>query len=67
MAEIRHIGYLALCDARNHGPMRHVHRVDLGASRYRKLGKQERFSGEAPYRVCKRCLAKIVKREKSHG
>ena len=58
---IRHIGYLALCNARNFRT--NIHRIDLGSKRYRQLGVRERFKDEKPYRVCKRCLASVVRRE----
>lgn len=61
--KIRHIGHLALCGARHR--RENITRTDLGADRYRKLGVSERFKGEEPYRVCKRCLAKIIERERS--
>lgn len=62
---IRHIGYLALCSAEHHDNC--IARIDLGAARYRQLGVRERFTGEKPYRVCKRCLAVVVQHEKHFG
>lgn len=35
----------------------------LGLARYKQLGVRERFKGEAPYRICKRCMAVIKKQE----
>ena len=54
---IRHIGYLSLCGAKHH--TLNIARIDLGASRYRRLGVCERFKSEKPYRVCERCIAKL--------
>ena len=54
---IRHIGYLSLCDAKRHKDS--IVRIDLGVKRYRQLGVKDRFKGEKPYRVCKRCIAKL--------
>jgi hypothetical protein len=53
---IRHIGNTsALCDERVRANLR----VDLEVERYRQLGVTERFRDEAPYRVCKRCIARV--------
>lgn len=60
---IRHIGYLALCDAKHR--LDNISRIDLGSSRYRQLGVRELLKDEKPYRVCKRCLAKVVWRERA--
>lgn len=60
---IRHIGHFALCNAKHDDD--NIHRIDLGSSRYKQLGVRERFAGEAPYRVCKNCIRKIVARENS--
>ncbi len=35
----------------------------LGLDRYKQLGVKERFKDEPPYRICKRCLAIVAKRE----
>jgi hypothetical protein len=62
--EIRHIGYhISLC-GRIDATGTNIVRQDLGAKRYKQLGVRERFKNEAPYRVCKRCIAAIVKRER---
>jgi len=58
---IRHIGYLALCSAKHHDDS--IHRIDLGSKRYKQLGVRERFKDEKPYRVCKRCIASVVRRD----
>jgi len=55
---VRHVGYLALCDGK-HG-IDNITSVNLGVARYKRLGVRERFKGEAPYRVCKRCIAKLL-------
>ncbi len=54
---IRHIGYLALCDAKHR--MNNINRIDLGEERYRILGVKERLKDERPYRCCQRCIAKL--------
>jgi hypothetical protein len=54
---VRHLGVMALCG--RHGTKNNIDRVDLGASRYRRLGVTERFKGEPRYRVCKQCIAKL--------
>ena len=38
-------------------------REDLEYERYANLGVNERFANEKPYRICKKCLKKIKKRE----
>ena len=55
--KIRHIGYFSLCRAEHHTD--NIARIDLGAARYRRLGVRERLKNETPYRVCKRCIAKL--------
>lgn len=55
---IRHIGYLSLCDGKHRNNS--IHRIDLGVERYKALGVKERFKNEPPYRVCKRCIAKLM-------
>jgi hypothetical protein len=51
--EIRHIGIgRAFCDGRKRAMLR----TDLGADRYRRLGLKERFTGEAPYKICRACI-----------
>lgn len=62
IVKIKHIGYLSLCAARHHPD--NILRIDLGVKRYRSLGVRERFKNEAPYRVCKRCIAAIAKKQK---
>lgn len=58
--EIKHIGnVLALCDRKKSANLRE----DLGYSRYAKLGIEERFRDQLPYRICKKCLAKIFQKE----
>lgn len=53
---IRHIGNLsAICDRRRRASLRE----DLGEERYRQLGVKERHVGEAPYRICPKCIAKL--------
>ncbi len=54
---VRHIGYLSLCDAVHRADS--FLRIDLGRKRYQQLGVSERFKDEKPYRVCKRCIAKL--------
>ena len=54
---IRHIGYLSLCRAEYRAD--NIARVDLGAERYRILGVRERLKDQAPYRICKRCIARL--------
>lgn len=55
--EIRHIGFLSLCAAKHSNS--NITRIDLGAKRYKQLGVKERLKDEKPYRVCKRCIAKV--------
>lgn len=53
---IKHIGIMyAICDRRRNAHLR----TDLGVERYKQLGVKERFKGEAPYRICPRCIAKL--------
>lgn len=61
MTEIRHVGYLAICDAKHRE--NNIHRIDLGYAQYKQLGVRERFKNEKPYRVCKRCLKLLLERE----
>ena len=61
--KIRHIGIIyAICSKKinNNSSLRE----DLGYKRYKQLGVSERFVNEEPYRICKKCLAVIYKREK---
>ena len=58
---IKHIGYLALCNAKHYN--NGIHRIDLGSKRYKQFGVRERLKGEAKYRCCRRCIAKIVAQE----
>lgn len=60
---IKHIGFIALCNGLPHDHTRRIDRVDLGSSRYMRLGITERFKDQKPYRVCKRCLRIISRRE----
>ena len=54
---VKHIGVLhALCSRNLLANLRD----DLGSARYRRLGIKERYVGERPYRICKRCIAVIV-------
>ena len=55
--KIKHIGYFSLCRGEYTGT--DILRIDLGVKRYRSLGIKERFKDEKPYRVCKRCIAKL--------
>lgn len=65
MTEILHIGYgAAICGARQKDVSRNFSRQDLGAKRYRQFGVRERYKREAPYRICKRCIAIIALRER---
>lgn len=53
---IRHIGiFSAICDRRRKANLR----TDLGEERYRQLGVKERHLGEAPYRICPKCIGKL--------
>jgi len=59
--EIRHIGYVfAICN----NSISACLRDDLGYKRYKQLGVKERFKDEPKYRICKKCLKIIKKREK---
>lgn len=53
---IKHIGLMrALCDRRKRAYLRE----DLGVDRYKVLGVSELFVGEAPYRICARCISRV--------
>lgn len=57
---VRHIGiFNALCNKRHKANLR----TDLGFERYLNLGINERFYNEKPYRICKKCLNIIQKKE----
>lgn len=63
MNKIRHIGhYRSLCGFIDKHS-RNIARIDLGSKRYKQLGVRERFKDEAPYRVCKHCIAAIEAQE----
>jgi hypothetical protein len=72
---IRHIGNIfAICSKKisNLSDVRYSSlREDLEYDRYKGLGVTELFKNEKPYRICKKCLAIILKREnafnKLHG
>jgi hypothetical protein len=64
---IKHIGYLALCNGKNYDYDRRITRIDLSAREYRDLGVRHRLRNEPPYRVCKRCLRAVEKREQRNG
>ena len=62
-AEVRHIGIVfAICSNKTL-PVKIALVEDLGYERYVNLGVNERFVNEEPYRICKKCLAIIKKRE----
>jgi hypothetical protein len=63
VAKIRHLGpTVALCGLPS--GINFI-RPDLDYARCKQLGVRERFKGEAPYRVCGRCLA--VKRAEENS
>jgi len=58
---VRHIGIASpLCGIKteNHRSLRD----DLGIDRYLKLGIEERFRDEIPYRICTKCINKLKNR-----
>ena len=60
--KIRHIGIIfAICNKNK--SVESSLREDLGYERYKGLGTVERFKDEKPYRICKKCLSIIKKRE----
>lgn len=61
--KVRHIGVVfAICSNKTLSNSFSL-REDLGYERYKNMGVVERFKGEEPYRICKKCLAIIKKKE----
>ena len=63
--EIRHIGIVFAICRRKGAVLSNNLREDLGLKRYEGLGIHERFTDEKPYRICKKCLSVIKKREEN--
>jgi hypothetical protein len=61
--KIRHIGIIYNLCSNKTVANEHSLREDLGYDRYENMGVVERFKDEKPYRICKKCLAIIKKKE----